>query len=85
MRQYQAIWERIKKHGKATLIAPVDSHRRIIKAVQKEKYMDIGFKLLQSEKGVKMRLVTGSNPNSGIITFSVYDSKGRKEIKVSDL
>jgi len=85
MRQYQAIWERIKKHGKATLIAPVDSHRRIIKAVQKEKYMDMGFKLLQSEKGVKMRLVTYDDSESGVITFSVYDSRGRKGIKVSDL
>ena len=56
MRQYQPIWEQIKEAGNASLIAPIESHRKIIQAVRKEKSNDRGYKLLMSEQGIKYEM-----------------------------
>lgn len=56
MRQYQAIWEQIKKHKTAALIAPAESHKRIIQAVMKERSMDISFRNFLKKNGISMRL-----------------------------
>lgn len=55
MRQYQPIWEAIKLYPNAetTLTAPTKNHKRIIQAVRKEKSKDMGWRLLESEKGYK--------------------------------
>ena len=45
-RQYNPIWARLKQYKRVQIAAPRPLHKRIIKAVQKEKYMDIGYKLL---------------------------------------
>lgn len=82
MRQYQPIWEQLKKHGKAKIAAPSHLHYRIIKAVKKEKYMDAAYRLLQSEESKTMKLYITSCNVSGIITFYLQDVSG---IKVTDL
>lgn len=82
MRQYQPIWEQVKKHGTATLVAPAQLHPRIIQAVRKEKWMDVGFKLLLSEKKVKMKLKHECDAAKSIITFTLSDVSG---IRVEDL
>lgn len=46
MRQYQPIWEAIKKRGKATLEVHPALFERVKKAVIKEKWRDLGFKLI---------------------------------------
>ncbi len=72
MRKYQPIWDLLKKDKIASLIAPIDSHKTIIKMVIKEKYKDIGWKLLLSEKGMRYRLahkIAGSK-----ITFELIEN-----------
>lgn len=45
MRRYQPIWIKLKQKGKATLTAHPLLHKRIIKAVIKEKWLDLSYKL----------------------------------------
>lgn len=45
MRQYEPVWNRLKKDLQVQLTAHRSLHRRIIKAVTKEKWMDDAFKL----------------------------------------
>lgn len=49
-RLYQPIWEKIRDTGKCSISAPSPMHKRIIKAVIKEKGNDLGFKVLSAEK-----------------------------------
>ena len=58
MRKYQPIWERLKQEPIApvSLAAPLELHARIIKAVTKEKFKDLGWKLLCQERGSLYRL-----------------------------
>jgi len=56
MRKYQAIWVRLKLHKTATLIAAPSSHLKIIRAVKKEKNIDLAYKLTSIEQGLKFKL-----------------------------
>jgi len=80
MRQYQPIWNQIKQTGTATIVAPVAFHRRIIQAVRKEKWRDIGWKLLTSEAGVRYELQDSAEvhdgADSGSVTFTLVDITG---------
>lgn len=69
MRQYQPIWEQIKKHGTATVVASKARHRRIIQAVRKEKWRDAAFRLLASEQNKHIHLFEIVDTEKGIITF----------------
>jgi len=72
MRQYQAIWDRIKRNNTASIVAPVHKHPRIIKAVAKEKYMDDGYKLQLAEVCLVAILHTTIDPtNKELLTFSL--------------
>ena len=86
MRQYQPIWEQIKKARTATLIAPIVAHKKIIKAVCKEKYQDMGWKLLCAEKEVRFELdivvELHANNEVGSVTFTLVDVSG---ISINDL
>ena len=53
MRQYQPIWEELKKAHTATIHSPISHHQRIIQAVRKEKTKDDGWKLLCSEDNTR--------------------------------
>ena len=64
MRQYQLIWEGLKLHHKASLLADPALHTRIIRAVRKEKNKDIAWKYLQSESNKKYRLLDDSIGNN---------------------
>lgn len=57
MRKYQRIWEQLKINGRASLLADEDKHRRIIKAVTKEKSQDVLWQLVQAELGLKKKLI----------------------------
>lgn len=72
MRQYQPIWEAIKKNNTASIVAPISNHKRIIKAVSKEKYLDEGYKLQLEEKGLKAKLIITFTPdNKELISFTL--------------
>ena len=83
MRQYQLIWEQVKAHKTATVIAPAENHLLVSNAVHKEKYKDVGFKLLQSEKEVKLVLKTVSDKKKGTLTFNLVVDDS--EIRIEDL
>lgn len=55
-RKYSTIWNELKTKGSARVAAPVPFHRRIIRAVSKEKYMDWGYKLVMSETGIVTKI-----------------------------
>lgn len=82
MRQYQPIWEQIKKNYTATLVAPASMHAALRQAVRQEKFRDAGFKLLLSEAGIKMKLYSTSDEKRGTITFTLVDTTG---IRTGDL
>jgi len=67
MRKYQSIWIRIKRDGICTLAAPPSLHRRIRKAVCKEKYKDTGFKIEWDIEGYEQPVLESctdaENPN----------------------
>ena len=56
MRKYAPIWNELKDTKKASIVAPKPFHARIIKAVIKEKYEDVGFKYQMQETGQRPRL-----------------------------
>ena len=72
-RKYQAIWEALKKEGSCVVTAAPPFHPRIIKAVIKEKYNDLGYKLLLEEAGIPWARISYSRQNS-LIRFKL--SKG---------
>lgn len=82
MRRYQAIWNQLKKHKVAKVVAPANLHARIIKAVKKEKWLDTGFKLISSELDITYQLAHSINEDKTVITFTLEDVSG---IKLSDL
>ena len=77
-RQYEPIWDQLKVQGKCRIAAPQPLHKRIIKAVVKEKYNDVGYKFLLSETGKTARL-SYSRKNSEI-TFKLTVTVGVDDI-----
>ena len=74
MRQYETIWFRLKQLSKkeaeavgVSVSAPRSLHRRIIKAVKKEKWLDVGYKL---EIEPRVAMLNSARKNS-IITFTL--------------
>lgn len=55
-RLYSNIWNELKKNNTCSVAAHPLLHRRIIKAVRKEKDIDIGFKLIKSEELQRARM-----------------------------
>ena len=73
MRKYEPIWSQIRnsKEHKVSLAAPTADHKRIIKAVRKEKNKDIGFKFECSEQHLKY--VLKEKIKGKLITFYLID------------
>jgi hypothetical protein len=74
MRQYEPIWVKLKSLSQSeasskgvSITAPRALHRRIIKAVKKEKWMDIAYKL---EIEPRVAVLSHSQKNS-ILTFQL--------------
>ena len=44
LRQYEPLWEALKKHRSVTIVAPIHKHHTIIRMVSKEKWQDTAFK-----------------------------------------
>jgi hypothetical protein len=61
MRKYEPIWIKLKQKGVASITAHPLLHKRIIKAVIKEKWLDIGYKLeIQPRHSIMTHTRTGS-------------------------
>lgn len=56
LRMYESIWIRLKKDGKVRVACLPEDHARIVKAVTKEKDIDVGYKLEQQEAGKKLKI-----------------------------
>ncbi len=82
MRQYQAIWNRIKTHKKATIIAPNFKHAKIIQAVMKERSADLAFRRLLQKNHIKMELKKEVDIEKGMVHFSLIEISG---IQIGDL
>lgn len=55
-RQYEPAWLALKEKGSVRLAVPRALHKRVVKAILKEKYMDIGYRLLMLEKKIRLRI-----------------------------
>lgn len=68
-RQYSKIWRELKQNKIARVAAPRALHRRIIKAVKKEKYMDFSYKLELSELMGGKKAVISHDRSGGVLSF----------------
>ena len=50
MRKYEPIWLQLKEHRQASVIVAPAMQARVIKAVIKEKDMDVAYKYLTAER-----------------------------------
>ena len=64
VRQYEPIWLRIKQNKTASIATHPKNVARVIKAVNKEKNIDTGYKLLLAEQAHKAILYTTRRKNS---------------------
>lgn len=69
MRKYYPIWRKLKRDGIAIVVHPQHLHRRLIKAVLKERTMDTGFRLELSETNKSAKVLSSSDGN--LITFKL--------------
>lgn len=67
MREYEPIWRTLKKQRTVSITANRLLHRRIIKAVTKEKWMDIEFKLQNDPLYAKLHV----SSKASILTFTL--------------
>lgn len=82
IRFYQPIWERLKSmppREASTIGVSITANRllhpRIIKAVTKEKWMDIGFKILLDDK----RAVLSHVRKNAVLTFYLTYTLGKED------
>lgn len=75
MRKYEAVWVQLKKDSRVSIIAPFYLHKRIVKAVCKEKYKDMGYKLELIEHHKRARIHIANDSNR--LTFEIKISIGR--------
>ena len=75
MRKYYPIWRQLKNTGYCELIVHPALFRRVIKAVQKEKYQDIAYSFELSENGMEARLAVAADSNTKTIKFTLTTRK----------
>lgn len=78
MRAYEPIWIKLKKDKKVSLTAPPKSHKRIIKAVLKEKYNDITFRFECSQLSKRARIA--HSIKGSVITFMLKFTIGMDDL-----
>lgn len=71
LRQYEPIWIQIKSEGYCDISTHRAYHRRVIKAVVKEKDMDLGYKLECSESYPPTIAVLRSSRSGSVIKFTL--------------
>jgi trehalose utilization protein len=84
MRTYQPIWEQLKsnKNNQVRIAAPGKLHKRIKKAVIKEKDIDITYKLILETSHKKAILYTERvSQNELLFTLKFFDDLTNIELK----
>lgn len=71
MRKYYPIWKKLKRDKKAVVVHPAHLHKRLIKAVLKERTMDTGFRLELSEANQYAKVFAESVIEQNIIIFTL--------------
>lgn len=73
MRKYQAAWNQLRDNPTQALVISAHPayHRRIYKAIIKEKDIDTVFKLAMAEQGKESKLSKVSEGNALIITLNI--------------
>lgn len=73
MRMYQSAWNRLKNNPIEPLVISAHGklHRRIYKAIVKEKYMDTIYHLILEGEGKTSKLSRVSQGNALVITLHV--------------
>ena len=81
MRYYEPIWNELKSKRTARISTRPALHRRIIKAVTKEKWMDIGYKIsIDPHYSILTHTVRGQ-----IITFTLSLKRDYSHITENEL
>lgn len=75
MRQYQPIWEQIKRTKRARLVAPAFNHAKIVQAVMKERSLDTSFRNLLKQHNIRLELVKLANAKKGTLSFKLIRVK----------
>ena len=70
-RMYEPIWEKLKAERKVTLAVPEKLQPRVIKAIQKEKYNDIAYKIELSEEDKEAELSFESHQSRVIVILTI--------------
>lgn len=70
LRMYEPVWLILKKHKVCTITAPAANHKRVIKAVIKEKWLDTDWK---KKEGWRMMYLTWHShaDDPSLITFKL--------------
>lgn len=71
MRQYTPIWNEIKINGCCDISTHRAYHKRVIKAVVKEKDLDLGYKLECTERYPPVQAVLRSSRSGSVIKFTL--------------
>lgn len=71
MRQYEPVWNQIKLIGKCEISAHKAYHRRIKKALRKEKDQDLAYKLYNLELSPPMIAIVTTCSEGSVIKFSL--------------
>lgn len=84
MRKYEEIWLRIKRSKNHKIIIEVHPalYSRVIKAVIKEKHMDLGTKVINDMDTLRLEILKNT-PKLGNITFILHQRLGLEDMKVS--
>lgn len=82
MRQYQKAWLTLRKKGVLQIVAHPKHHARIKKAISKEKWMDLGFRmeLQEAEKTATVISKSGSKENPALLTLTLTYSIGVDDV-----
>ena len=78
VRKYEPIWKQLKESNKVSVRVPRPLHPRVIKAVIKEKYSDLGYKLLLGERGKNAKL--SYHVQGVVITFQLSHTFGVEDL-----
>jgi len=78
VRKYSPIWLALKKAHKVAISVPRPYHKRVIKAVVKEKYGDLEYKFELGERGKKAKI--SYTVRGAIITFNLNHTLGVEDL-----
>jgi hypothetical protein len=72
MRQYEPIWNQIKQNGLCEISAHKAYHRRIRKAIRKEKDQDLAYKMHWLEQSPPMEATVTTKCTGSVIRFTLH-------------